>query len=66
MPAGNAAPDGAEKAPVPTALIAAKLKVYSSPSVRPVTVHVVAVLVTDAWHTSVAAVEVVTLSSSRL
>ena len=38
------AADGAESAPVPTALIAATLNVYVVPFVSPVTVYIVEVL----------------------
>ena len=66
MPATSTPPDEPEKALEPTALMAAKLKVYTSPSVSPVTVHIVDVLVCDPGHTLLPGVEVVMLASSTV
>jgi hypothetical protein len=52
-----------ENAPVPTPLMAATLKVYRSPLVRPVTLQVVAVLDVEVGQASVVGVEVVVFSA---
>jgi hypothetical protein len=55
-----------ENEPAPTVLMAAALKVYTSPLVRPVTVQVVSALDVEVGHASVMTVEVVVSSAVTL
>jgi hypothetical protein len=59
--AGVTAFEALEKEPVPTTLMAATVKVYVSPLVRPLTVQFMAVLVVDVGQALVEGVDVVVL-----
>jgi hypothetical protein len=61
--AGVTAFEALENEPVPTVLMAATLKVYTSPLVRPLTVQLVVRLVVDVAQASVVVDDAVVLSA---